>query len=174
MGAQRLANAEARNEATTTRAALENLARTGQSIVNLQREAVKELREGWRLHVREDSRVAGEEIARAFGAQIATGLQQQLSGLGAAVQRISRRVGWTSVVKWIAGIGFGIALTIGVGVWALLPRMDGIPWTYVWAGATRLRSCSVGKEAHVCIATDDNPHLGKDANGESIVVVRGM
>lgn len=90
MGAQRLASTEARNEAATARGVLENLARAAQTIVDLQRQAVKELCEGWQLHVREDSRVAGEEIARAFGAQITTGLQQQLEGLSATVQAARR------------------------------------------------------------------------------------
>jgi hypothetical protein len=116
----------------------------------------------------------GEAIAQASGAQIATGLREQLDGFSNAVQRITQRLRWLSMLKWIAGIAIGIALTIGLGVWAMLPRVDGVPWSYVWAGAARLRSCDVGKEVHVCIAIDDKPRLVKDVDGQLVVVVRGM
>src|SRR2546429_9889573 len=66
VSAQRLASSEARNEAAKARGALEDLVRQANAIADAQRQAFTEVREGWRLHVAENSRAAGEEIARAF------------------------------------------------------------------------------------------------------------
>jgi hypothetical protein len=49
-----------------------------------------------------------------------------------------------------------------------------MPWHYVRAAATELRLCHVDQVAHVCIAIDDKPRLVRGANGEPLVVVRGM
>jgi hypothetical protein len=171
---QRLKNGEARNEATKARLALEDLVRAAKQSVEDQRQAVSRLRDEWRLHVVENSRAAGEEIARAFGAQMAVGLRQQLERLAAGVEQATQRFGWMSALKWAAGIALGITLTISVGVWAMLPRVEGASWTYVWIAAAHLRGCEVHQEAHVCIATDEKQQLLKSANGEPLVVVRGM
>jgi hypothetical protein len=173
VSAQRLANSEARNEAAKSRAAFEELVQQAKAIVGRQDQALKALREGWRMHVAENSRVAGEEIARAFGTQIASALTHQLDGMSTRVERVTLRFGWMSWLKWTAGIAFGIVLTIGLGVAALLPRAAGLPWHDIQAAAARLQVCEIDHETHVCIATDNKARVMKYANGEPVVVVRG-
>jgi hypothetical protein len=170
----RIASSEAREEGVRVRAALEELARQAKATAEAQRRALAELRDGWRLHVAENSKGAGEDIARAFGAQIASGLQQKLQGLGTAVERATQRFGWITALKWTGGVAIGIVLTVLLILWAFLPRVEGLPWHYVRAAATELRLCYVEKAAHVCIATDDKPRVLKDANGEAMVVARGL
>ena len=48
-----------------------------------------------------------------------------------------------------------MVLITGLSVWAFLPRVEGLTRHDLWAGATRLRPCEIGKEAHVCVVTDD-------------------
>lgn len=78
-----------------------------------------------------------------------------------------------TALKWTGGIAVGIVLTVLLGLWAFLPRVEGLPWHFVRAGAAQLRLCQVGQEAHVCVATDDKPRLVSCPDGKA-VVVRGM
>jgi hypothetical protein len=169
----RIASSEAREEGVKARASLGELVRVATVIVAGQREAVHVLRKDWQLHVAENSRAAGAEIARAFGAQIASGLQQKLECMSIAVERATQRFGWMTALKWTGGIAVGIVLTVLLGLWAFLPRVEGLPWHFVRAGAAQLRLCQVGQEAHVCVATDDKPRLVSGPDGKA-VVVRGM
>jgi len=171
---QRLASSESRNEAAKARAALEELTRQANALVDGQRRALDEVRQGWRLHVAENSRAAGEEIARAFGAQIADGLKQQLQGMCSAVERATKRFRWTTTLTWTAGIGVAIVLTIGLGVWAVLPGAGGLPWPYLRVAAMRLQPCEVDRVIHVCAAVDDKQRMARSADGEPLVVIRGM
>ena len=174
VSAQRLASSESRDEASKARAALEELVRQAKAIVEAQRQALTEVRQGWRLHVAENTRAAGEEIARAFGAQIASGLREKLETMTIAVEGVTRRFAWTTALKWIAGIAVAIPMTVALGLWAFLPRVEGLPWQYVRAGASKLRACEVGQEMHVCIVTVDKAQVLTSARGEPVVVVRGM
>src|ERR1700730_16916399 len=164
----RIASSEAREEGEQAHAALGELVRVATVIVAGQREAVHVLRKDWQLHVAENSRAAGEEIARAFGAQIASGLQQKLEGKSIAVERATQRFGWMTALKWTGGIAVGIVLTVLLGLWAFLPRVEGLPWHFVRAGAAQLRLCQVGQEAHVCVATDDKPRLVSGPDGKAV------
>lgn len=174
VSAQRLASSEARNEAAKARAALEELARQAKAMVDAQGRTLEEVRQGWRFHVAENSRAAGEEIARAFGVRIATGLCQKLEGMSTAVERATRRLEWTTVGKWTAGIATGVVMTIALGVWAMLPHAEGLSWSYVRAGATRLQPCEAKQEVHVCVVIDREAGMVKGVNGEALAVVRGM
>jgi hypothetical protein len=169
----RIASSEAREEGVKARAALEELVRAATVIVAGQREAVAVLRRDWQLHVAENSRAAGQEIAGAFGAEIASGLQQKLENMSIAVERATQRFGWITALKWTGGIALGIALTVLIGVRAFLPGVDGLQWHYVRAAAERLQPCEVGQQAHVCIAADDKPRIVSGSDGTA-VVVRGM
>ena len=170
----RIANSEAREEGVKAREALGELVRQARATSENQRQALTELRDRWQLQVAENSRAAGQEIARAFGAQIASGLQQKLEVMSTAVECATRRFGWMTALKWTGGIAISIVLTIFLGLWLFLPRVEGLPWHYVRAAATELRLCQIGQEAHVCIATDDKPRVLKDTDGEAVVVVRGL
>jgi hypothetical protein len=170
---ERISASEARNEAVRARVALGELVRQAKATADAQHRALEEVRNGWRLHVATDSKAAGEEIARAFGVQIASGLQQTLEGLSITVERATQRFGWVTALKWTGGIAIGIVLTVLLGLWAFLPPVEGLPWHYVRAAATELRLCHVGQVAHVCVATDDKPRMVNGPDGEA-VVVRGM
>lgn len=53
------------------------------------------------MHVAENSKAAGEEMALRFGQQMATGLTQKLDErLGDALERLTRRFEWTTALKW--------------------------------------------------------------------------
>jgi hypothetical protein len=172
--AQRLANSEARNEAAKSRAAFEELVRQAKNMTASQEQAITELRAGWRMHVTEDSRAAGGEIARAFGVQIAGGLRQQLEALGAMVQRATERFAWVSVLKWTPGIALAIVLMTALGIFTLLPRVPGLSWQDLRVAAETLQPCEVDRKVHVCIAIDPRVRWAKNTSGETIVVVQGM
>src|SRR5262249_49857283 len=104
VAAQRLANSEARNEGAKVRAALEELARSAKTIGEGQRQALTELRDGWRIHVADNSKAAGSEMAQKFGEGIAAGLERRLARMAEAVDRATWRFGWMSVLKWGGGI----------------------------------------------------------------------
>jgi len=172
--AQRLVNSEARNEAAKSRAAFEELVRLAKVMTAGQAQAITELRQGWRMHVAEQSRAAGEELARAFGVQIAASLRQQLETLTAKLQRVTGQFAWVSVLKWTPGIALAIVLMTVLGIFTFLPRVPGLSWPEVHAAAERLRPCEVDRKMHVCIAIDPRARWAKDANGEVIALVQGM
>jgi len=94
--------------------------------------------------------------------------------MSTAVEHATRRVGWIPALQWAPGIALSMVLITGLSVWAFLPRVEGLTRHDLWAGATRLRPCEIGKEAHVCVVTDDKARALKDPDGEPVVVVRGM
>jgi hypothetical protein len=174
VAAQRLANSEARNEGAKVRAALEELARSAKSIGDGQRQALTELRDGWRIHVADNSRAAGAELAQKFGEGIAAGLERRLATMTCSVDQATRRLGWISALKWVGGIAAGIALSIPIGVWALIPSVDGMSMAQVRIAMTRLKPCRVGDASHVCIVLDSKPKLTKEPDDETLAVIRGM
>ncbi|MGH8275168.1 MAG: hypothetical protein ACRETG_06520 [Steroidobacteraceae bacterium] len=174
VAAQRLASSEARNEGVKARAALEELARQARAIAEAQRQAIAELRGGWQLHVAENSKAAGQELARAFGEQIASGLQQRLERLGDAVERVTRRFEWATALKWGGAMAIGCVLLVLIGVWALLPSVDGLSSSQVRAAVTRLAPCHIGHERHVCIAADAGTRVGKAVDGADLVIISGL
>ena len=170
----RIASSEAREEGVKARAALDELVRQAKATAEGQRQALTELRDSWRLHMAENSKAAGEEIARACGAQIASGLRQKLEVMSTAVEGATRRFDWIAGLRWAGGVAIAIVLTIVIGVRSFLPGVYGLQWHYVRAAAERLQFCQVEHKGHTCIATDDKPRIVNGPNGEALVVVRGM
>jgi len=183
VSAQRLASSEARNEATKARAALEELVRAAKTLVEAQRQALTELRQGWQLHVAENSKAAGREMARAFGEEMAGGLQQSLAQLAGRAEIATRRLTWQTHALWAMGVGVGIALLVMFGIHTFTPTVDelSIPGlsamqthevlsriTLCWPQPKNLR------DAHVCVVTDNPPQLTRGPHSEAAVVVRGM
>jgi hypothetical protein len=173
VAAQRLASSEARSEAATARAALQDLARQGRAIAEAQRDALAELRSGWQHHVAENSKAAGAEMARTFGHQMAEGLRQQLDRLGADVDRVARRFEWVTALKWGAGIGVGIVLTIALGVSSLMPSAHGLSDSQVRAVMTAIAPCSVQKEAHLCVAIEPEKVI-RGQDGITLAVIKAL
>ena len=179
VGMQRLAASEARNEGTKVRGTLEKIARSAQDTADSQRQAIAELRAGWQMHVAENSKAAGAEMAKTFGKEIASGLQQRLEQLGTSVERATRRFEWMAALKW--GLGLAAvaiilaALSMNLLVRAILPEADGLSPMQVHAAMTRLMACQVDKAEHVCVAVEDNPRVvARGAHGENLALVRGM
>jgi hypothetical protein len=178
VAAQRLVASEARDEGIKARAALETIARQARFLTEAQRQAIEELRGGWQMHVAENSKAAGAEMARSFGREIAAGIEQRLVNLGDAVDRVTRRFQWVTALKWGAALALATALTIALGVWALIPSVDGLTMLQVREAMAQLAPCHIGQEPHqephVCIMFDDKPHISAGVHGEGLVVVHGM
>jgi hypothetical protein len=176
---QRLTASEAREEGAKVRATLEKLARSAQETADNQRQAVHELRAGWQMHVSENSKAAGAQMAKSFGNEIASGLQQRLQELGTNVERATRRFEWMSTLKWgLVGAGaaaLGLSLAASIVVKAIVPHADGLSGYQVHQAASRLESCQVDKVEHVCIELEPTPRVvARGPHGENLALVRGM
>jgi hypothetical protein len=169
MASQRLASSEARNEAANARALLRKLVQRAEETASDQRAALDMLRENWWFNIEENAKASGAEMALTFGEKITEGLEQRLTRLTEDVERATRRFGWISALKWGTGIAFGIALSIAIGVWALVPSVEGLSHPQVRAAMARIVRCQVGKELHVCVQLDQKPVVA-----EGVAVVRGM
>jgi hypothetical protein len=179
VAAQRLAVSEARSEGSRVLAALETIARSAQQTADSQRQAIGELRAGWQMHVAENSRSAGAEMARTFGNQIASGLQQRLEQLATRVETATHRFEWMPALKW--GVSIGCAAVVAVSLMtitvirAVEPQAAGVNPKQAQAAATHLVTCQVDKIEHTCIALEDTPRVvARGPHGEMLAVVRGM
>jgi hypothetical protein len=174
VSAQRLASSEASNEVAKARATLQALLQAAGKVAGVQKQVVQELRDGWKMHVAENSKASGKEMARAFGEEITTGLQQGLKTLTYEVTQATHRFGWMSALTWGSGIAVGIALSIGIGVWALVPSVEGLSTLQVREAMARLAPCHVGQETHVCAAIEDKSRAGKEQNGQALAMLKGL
>ena len=174
VSAQRLASSEVRSEGAKAQALLGELSRAARATANDQRYALTELRDSWRLHVAENSKAAGREQARAFGEEITTGLAQRVADMATVVERATARLGWLSALKWSAGIAAGIALTIAIGVWSLVPSANGLSTLQVRAAMAQLVPCQIGMQIHVCVTVDETQRVGKVSKGVGVVLVNTL
>lgn len=174
VGAQRLASSEASNEGAKARATLQALVQAAVNVGVVQKQVVQELRDGWQMHVAENSKAAGKETARAFGEEIATGLQQRLQTMSYEVRKATLQFGWMSALTWGFGISIGIVVSIGVGVWALVPSVEGLSTLQVREAMARVAPCNVGQEAHVCAVIEDKSRAGKEQNGQVLLKLKGL
>jgi hypothetical protein len=173
VGVQRLASSEARSENAKARTALEALARQARATTEAQHQAVAELRAGWQMHVAENSMAAGEEMARRFGEQVTAGLERKLAATTVAVDRVMRRFEWMTALKWGAGIAIAVVLMTTIGVWALMPSVEGLSGTQVRAAMTAITPCTVRQEAHVCAAVEPDEVI-RGQSGTTLAIVKGM
>jgi hypothetical protein len=174
VSAQRLASSEARAEAADARATLRKLLKRVEETASEQREALDMLRENWWFNIEENAKASGAGMAREFGKQIAAGLEERLKILSADVDRVTRRLGWVTTLKWSAGIGLGIFLTILIGVYAFTPQTGDLSSNQAQAALAELVPCQVEKAQHVCVKLDDKPRLSKLPGGPPIAVIRGL
>jgi hypothetical protein len=174
VSAQRLASSEARAEAADARATLRKLLKRVEETASEQREALEMLRENWWFNIEENAKASGAGMAREFGKQIATGLEERLQILGANVERVTRRLGWMTALKWGSGVGLGIFLTILIGVYAFTPQARDLSSSQARAALAELVHCQVEKTQHVCVKLDDKPRLFKSPGGTPIAVIRGL
>ena len=174
VSAQRLASSEARNEAADARALLRKLVNRAEKTADDQHRALEMLREKWWFNIEENAKASGAGMAREFGKQIAAGLEERLRVLSADVERVTRRLGWMTTLKWGAGIGVGIFLTILIGVYAFTPHVQGLTSDQAQAALAELVPCQVAKTRHICIKLDDKPQLARWPGGAPVAVVRGL
>ena len=174
VSAQRLSSSEARNEAADARALLRKLVKRVEETAGEQREALDMLRENWWFNIEENAKASGAGMAREFGKQIAAGLEERLRVLSGDVERVTRRLGWMTTLKWGTGIGLGIFLTILIGVYAFTPNTGDLSSQQAQAALAELVHCQVDKIQHVCIKLDDKPRLFKAADSTPIAVIRGL
>lgn len=183
MANQRLAAREASEALAETRGALMKLlsqAREGSETVRAMQD---ELRRNWQMHVAENSKAAGREMARAFGAEIAAGLEGRLAKLAGQAELATRRLTWGSTLRWALALGIAIPLTITLGIRAFMPTLEdqsipGLTVAQTHDVLSRITLCFPHRndirDAHVCVATDDPPRLTRGPQGEAVVVARGM
>ena len=174
VSAQRLASSEARNEAAEIQASLRELVKLAEAAADAQREALDELSNKWWFYVEGEAQHTGADMARGFGEEIAAGLEKRLKDLGTRVERVTNRFGLVTAVKWGAGIGVGIALTILIGVWVLTPRVDGLTDNQVRAAIAQLVPCQVDRERHVCVKLGEKPQFVKQTDRGALAVVQGL
>jgi hypothetical protein len=155
------------------RKSLDDISRTGKELARQQRDLVTEIEKAWTLRIDRTAATAGAEQARVFGEGIALGLQQRLDGLASEVEEATRRFRWMSAAKWGVGIALGIPLTVAIGVWALVPKVEGVEAFEVYYAMQRLEPCKVGNEGHVCVAIDPKQKLAGPGK-EAMAVVKGL
>lgn len=174
VSAQRLASSEARAEAADARATLRKLLKRVEETADQQRQALEMLRENWWFNIEQNAKASGAGMAREFGKQIAVGLEERLNVLAADVERVTRRLSWTTTLKWGAGVGLGIFLTILIGIYAFTPQTGDLSSNQAQAALAELVPCQVEKAQHVCIKLDDKPQLSRWPGGPPMAVVRGL
>jgi hypothetical protein len=183
MATQRLASKEASEALAETRRELRELLNHAKQAGEAMRAAQEELRQKWQLHVAENSKAAGREIARAFGAEIAVGLETRLAELTRAAEIATRRLTWKNTLSWALGLAIAIPLTIMLGLSAFMPRpadpsVPGLTADQAHAVLSRIMPCFPQRydvqDVHVCVATDDPPRLTRGPHEEAVVIVRGM
>jgi hypothetical protein len=192
---QRIASSEARAEGAKVSKDLHELALSARILVNEQRDLVKRLQQEWQLRIDQNAQRAGEAQAKAFGENIARGLQGQLAELAADVKRSTRRYTWKSSLQWILGIAIAIPLTVGVCLIGLLPQVKshiekpaasqagvelpnvvGLTGGQTRAAVAKMSLCQVPKtnDWHACIEDDNPPRMGLGSVDKPRVAIRGM
>jgi hypothetical protein len=163
-------------------------------MVREQRDLVARIEKEWQLRIDQNSQRAGEAQAKAFGENIARGLQGQIAKLEAEVKRATQATqgfAWKTSVRWVVGIALAIPLTVGICVSALSPHDASpgeqagkalIPNMALTSAQTqeavgKLSLCQVPRTNgwHVCIEADTPPRVGFGFEADKPrVVVRGM
>lgn len=203
VSAQRIASSEARAEGAKVAKDLHELSSAARTLIDEQRALVSRLEREWQLRIDGNAQRAGEAQAKAFGENIARGLQGRLEELAADVATATRRFTWQSSLPWALGIAIAIPLTVDVCLSVLSPHVEpsvaesrveqetveklakpsGIPGMAALGltaaqtreVAARLSWCQLPTaDWHVCIAVDNPPRMGLGSTDKPRMVVRGM
>jgi hypothetical protein len=171
---QKLTNAQTRDDAVQLRKVLQEVVASSKAVVDAREREGNRIVQEWKTLFQDLARKAGQEQAQAFGESLSAGLRKDISALSKATQQATGRLQWSSIVSWAAGVALAIPLTIAIGVWALLPSVEGVePWR-VQIAMQRLERCEVAGKARLCIAVDDKPSLLKGPSGQPVTAVRGL
>jgi len=193
---QRMASSEARAEGAEVTKNLHELRTAARVMVTDQRELLAQLEREWQLRIDENAKRAGEAQAKAFGENIAQGLQGQIVDLAAEVKRATQHLTWKSSLRWVLGIAIAIPLTVGICMSAFLPHVEapivqkstttkpsagfpsavGLTAAQTREAVSKLSLCQVPKtnDWHVCIEVDNPPRMGLGSLDKPRVVIRGM
>jgi len=194
---QRVSASEARNEGAQAGRQLQELTRLSRSLVDEQRSLFARIEQDWQLRIDSNAQRAGEAQAKAFGENIARGLQARLAELASQVDIATRRYAWKSAWPWAAGVALAIPLTIAVCLNAASPRGNqpnpdttAISKPYFGRPAfavnlteaqareamSKLSLCQAAKTAdwHACIEVDSPPRMGLGGADRPRMVIRGM
>jgi hypothetical protein len=183
MASQRLASKEANEAFADTRRALQQLLHRAKEASDGVRKSQEDLFRGWQAHVTENSKAAGGEMARKFGEDIAKGLEKRLAELAEQVEVATRRLTWKSILSWALGIAIAIPLTVDIGIRAFMPSVEdmtipGLSVAQTHDVLTRIHLCwpdpRKQQDSHVCVVTDDPPHITRDPWEKPAVIARGM
>jgi ribosomal protein L9 len=169
INSQRVAASEARAEGVQVARQLQELARSARAVLEEQRQLVTRLERDWQLRIDANAQRAGESHAKAFGAAIARGLEEQLTQLTSGVAAATRRFTWTSTVRWIGGIALAIPLIVTIALRISTPSIEGVSADQLRAAVSQLQGCSVGPQTRVCVLVDDEVPAGKLGTGVRVV-----
>lgn len=171
---QRVTNAQSREEAARLQAILKDVATQTKALTAMTRKDLGDIRAEWRQPFEDAARASGRAQAQAFGHEIGLGLSSQLEKVTERARWALNRYHWASIATWAIGVGIAIPLTVALGVWAVLPSVEGVePWR-VQIAMQRLERCEVAGKPRLCIAVDDKPSLLKGASGQPVTAVRGL
>ena len=196
---QRMASTEARAEGAQVTKDLHELRTSARVLVSDQRELVARIEREWQLRIDQTAQRAGEAQAKAFGENIARGLQGKVAELVVEIERVKKGFALKASLRWILGIALAIPLTVGVCVSALeshdeptgkreavernnieppggLPTVMGLTAEQTREAASKLSLCRVPKINgwHVCIDVENPPQVGLGEFDKPRVIVRGM
>lgn len=171
---QRVTNAQAREEAARLQAILKDVATQTKALTSMTRKDLGDIRAEWRQPFEDAARESGRAQAQAFGQSIGVGLRSQLEDVTERARWALNRYHWASIAMWAIGVGIAIPLTVAIGVWALLPSVDGVDPLQVRVAMSKLEPCEFRGKARVCIVVDDKPELWKGGSGEPVTAVRGL
>jgi len=193
---QRVSASEARNEGAQAARQLQELTRLSKSLVDEQRNLLARIEREWQLRIDNNAQRAGEAQAKAFGENIARGLQDRLAELASQVEMATRRYTWKSAWPWALGIAFAIPLTAAVCLNASSPSgaqpspeaaaLSKPKFTSAFAinlseaqareALSKLSLCQVPKtlDWHACIEVDSPPRIGFGGIDGPRVAIRGM
>jgi hypothetical protein len=194
---QRVSASEARNEGAQAARQLQELTRLSKSLVDEQRNLLARIEREWQLRIDSNAQRAGEAQAKAFGENIARGLQDRLAELASQVEVATRRYTWKSAWPWALGIAFAIPLTAAVCLNAsspsgVRPSQEAAALSKPKLGSSvfainlseaqarqalsKLSLCQVPKtlDWHACIEVDSPPRIGFGGINGPRVAIRGM
>jgi hypothetical protein len=196
ISAQRIASSEALSEGARVAKELHELNTSARTLVGEHREFLARVEREWQLRIDSNARRAGEVEAKAFGENIARGLQTQLAELALNVENATRSLTWKSSLRWVLGIAIAIPLTVGVCVGVFLPHREepivekpvtaksnatmpaaiGLTPAQTREAVSRMSLCQAAKtnDWHACIEVDSPPRMGFGSVEKPRVVVRGM
>jgi hypothetical protein len=194
---QRVSASEARTEGAQAAQRLYELTRHSKTLLDQQRDLVARIEQSWQLRIDSNAQRAGEAQAKAFGENIAQGLQARLAELASQVEVATRRYTLKSAWPWALGVAFAIPLTAAVCLNCSSPRGNppntespprskpnlgtsafavNLSEAQAREALSKLSLCQAPKtlDWHACMEVDSPPRMGFGGTDRPRVIIRGM